>query len=278
MNIYKQYGELDLSLRINNYINKKGSLGGNMKRVSITILTMIIIGGVVFSGYKLYEYKEKAISEVEVMLFTPSVVESEINTKRIVNEEILANENTLKEKNSDYRMWIKMDETNINYPVLQGEDNDFYLYSDFDGNYYYPGSIFIDYRNDIENDNNLWIFGHNMADGSMFADLVKLKDETYFNENPEIILVKDGIQYIYEIFAVNVVPADGAEIVLDFDNEDEMNRYMERVKEESIFYRDIKVEDIVEEEGISSLITMVTCSYEFDDARTLVSAALKPVQ
>ena len=82
----------------------------------------------------------------------------------------------------------------------------------------------------------------------------------------------------YEICAVNVVPADGAEIVLDFDNEDEMNRYMERVKEESIFYRDIKAEDIVEEEGISSLITMVTCSYEFDDARTLVSAALKPVQ
>ena len=68
-----------------------------MKRVSITILTMIIIGGIVFSGYKLYEYKDKAISEVEVMLFTPSVVESEINTKRIVNEEILANENTLKD-------------------------------------------------------------------------------------------------------------------------------------------------------------------------------------
>ena len=117
-----------------------------MKRLFITILTMIIIGGIAFSGYKLYEYGEKAISEVEVMLFTPSVVESEINPKRIVNEEILANENTLKEKNSDYRMWIKMDETNINYPVLQGEDNDFYLYADFDGNYYYPGSIFIDYR------------------------------------------------------------------------------------------------------------------------------------
>ena len=57
-----------------------------------------------------------------------------------------------------------------------------------------------------------------------------------------------------------------------------MNKYMERIKEESIFYRDIKAEDIVEEEGISSLITMVTCSYEFDDARTLVSAVLKLVQ
>ena len=69
-----------------------------------------------------------------------------------------------------------------------------------------------------------------------------------------------------------------AEIIFDFDNEDEMNRYIEKVKEKSIFYRDIKAEDIVGEEGISSLITMVTCSYEFDDARTLVSEALKPVQ
>ena len=117
-----------------------------------------------------------------------------------------------------------------------------------------------------------------MADGSMFADLVKLKDETYFNENPEIVLLKDGIQYVYEIFAVNVVPADGAEVVLDFENEDDMNKYMEKVKENSIFYRDIKAEDIIDEEGISSLITMVTCSYEFNDARTLVSAALKSAQ
>ena len=249
-----------------------------MKKLAITILTIMIIGVIAFSGYKLYEYGEKAINEVEVILFTTSVVESEINSKRIVNEEILANENTLKEKNSDYKMWIKMNETNINYPVLQGKDNDFYLYADFNGDYYYPGSIFIDYRNDIENDNNLWIFGHHMADGSMFADLVKLKDETYFNENPEIVLLKDGIQYVYEIFAVNVVPADGAEVVFDFNNEDEMNKYMERIKEESIFYRDIKAEDIVGEEGISSLITMVTCSYEFDDARTLVSAVLKLVQ
>lgn len=249
-----------------------------MKRLDIKILTMIIIGVIAFSGYKLYEYGRKSISEVEVILFTASVVEPEINPKRIVNEEILANENTLKEKNSDYKMWIKMNETNINYPVVQGKDNDFYLYADFNGDYYYPGSIFIDYRNDIENDNNLWIFGHHMADGSMFADLIKLKDEAYFNENPEIVLVKDGIQYVYEIFAVNVVPADGAEIIFEFDNEYEMNRYIESVKEKSIFYRDIKAEDIVDEEGISSLITMVTCSYEFDDARTLVSASLKPVQ
>ena len=249
-----------------------------MKRLAITILTMMIIGVIAFSGYKLYKYGEKAISEVEIILFTTSVVESEINSKRIVNEEILANENNLKEKNSDYKMWIKMNETNINYPVLQGKDNDFYLYADFNGDYYYPGSIFIDYRNDIENDNNLWIFGHHMADGSMFADLVKLKDENYFNENSEIFLVKDGIQYVYEIFAVNVVPADGAEVIFDFNNEDEMHKYIERVKEKSIFYRDIKAEDIVDEDGISSLITMVTCSYEFDDARTLVSAVLKPVQ
>ena len=251
-----------------------------MKKLVMAILTMIIIGGIGFSRYKLYEYNDKAISEIEVVLFSAPIIELEAETKskRVVNEELLAKENTLKEKNKDYKMWINMNGTNINYPMLQGQDNDFYLYADFDGNYYYPGSIFIDYRNDIENDNNLWLFGHNMADGSMFADLVKLKDETYFNENPEIVLLKDGIQYVYEIFAVNVVPADGAEVVLDFENEDDMNKYMEKVKENSIFYRDIKAEDIIDEEGISSLITMVTCSYEFNDARTLVSAALKSAQ
>lgn len=251
-----------------------------MKKLATIILTMIIMGGIGFSVYKLQEYTEKTISEVEVVLFSAPVVEVEVETKpkRVVNEELLAKEKILKEKNNDYKMWINMNGTNINYPILQGQDNDFYLYADFDGNYYYPGSIFIDYRNDIENDNNLWLFGHNMADGSMFADLVKLKDETYFNENPEIVLLKDGIQYVYEIFAVNVVPADGAEVVLDFDNEDDMNRYMEKVKETSMFYRDIKAEDIIDEEGISSLITMVTCSYEFNDARTLVSAALKEAQ
>lgn len=249
-----------------------------MKRLVTTILIIFIIGGIGFSGYKLNKYKEKEVSEVEIVLFSAPIVEAQIKQKRMVNEELLANENILKEKNSDYKMWINMNGTNINYPMLQGKDNDFYLYADFDGNYYYPGSIFIDYRNDIENDNNLWIFGHHMGEGSMFADLTKLKDETYFNENREIVLLKDGIQYVYEIFAVNVVPADGAEIVLDFDNEEHMNGYMERLKEESIFYRDIKAEDIIDEEGISSLITMVTCSYEFDDARTLVSAALKPAQ
>ena len=53
-----------------------------------------------------------------------------------------------------------------------------------------------------------------------------------------------------------------------------MNKYMEEIKGNSIFYRDVKAEDIVDEDGISSLITLVTCSFEYDGARTVVTARL----
>ena len=156
----------------------------DVKKVAITILCILVMGGIGFGGYKLGEKKGREEIPNEIIVINSprvedEIVEEEIKAERVVNEELLASENTLKSKNNEYKMWIQMPNTNINYPVMQGPDNDIYLSTDFNGDYYYPGSIFIDYRNDIENDNNLWIFGHNMADGSMFADLVKLKDETF---------------------------------------------------------------------------------------------------
>lgn len=249
-----------------------------MKKIVTTILCILVIGGVGFAGYKSAEIRARGEESSENIAVNPPVVEEEIveeeKIKRVVNEELLASENDLKSKNNEYKMWIQMPDTNINYPMMQGVDNEEYLSCDFNKEYYYPGSIFIDYRNDIENHENIWIYGHHMKDESMFHNLVKLKDETYFNENPYITILKDGISYQYEIFSIFVVKDDAANIVFDFDNEDDMNKYMEEIKGNSIFYRDIKAEDIVDEDGISSLITLVTCSFEYEGARTVVTARL----
>lgn len=249
-----------------------------MKKIVAAILCIFVISGIALGGYKLYQIKIKEKNSDEIIVVNNSIVENEIveekQVKRVVNEDLLANENSLKSKNNEYKMWIHMPDSNINYPVLQGPDNDIYLSSDFNKEYYYPGSIFIDYRNDIEKDENIWIYGHHMKDESMFHNLVKLKDESYFNENPYIIILKDGISYRYEIFSIFVVKDDGANIVFDFDNNDDMNNYIEEIKNNSIFYRDIKAEDIVDEDGVSSLITLVTCSFEYDGARTVVTARL----
>lgn len=250
-----------------------------MKKIAITILCILVMGGIGFGGYKLGEKKGREEIPNEIIVINSprvedEIVEEETKVERVVNEDLLASENTLKSKNNEYKMWIQMPNTNINYPVMQGPDNDIYLSTDFNGDYYYPGSIFIDYRNDIENDENIWIYGHHMKDESMFHDLVNLKDETYFNENPYITILKNGISYQYEIFSIFVVKDDAANIVFDFENEDDMNKYMEEIKGNSIFYRDVKAEDIVDEDGISSLITLVTCSFEYDGARTVVTARL----
>lgn len=251
----------------------------DVKKIAITILCILVMGGIGFGGYKLGEKKGREEIPNEIIVINSprvedEIVEEETKVERVVNEDLLASENTLKSKNNEYKMWIQMPNTNINYPVMQGPDNDIYLSTDFNGDYYYPGSIFIDYRNDIENDENIWIYGHHMKDESMFHDLVNLKDETYFNENPYITILKNGISYQYEIFSIFVVKDDAANIVFDFDNEDDMNKYMEEIKGNSIFYRDVNAEDIVDEDGISSLITLVTCSFEYDGARTVVTARL----
>lgn len=249
-----------------------------MRRITITILSILLIGGISFGVYNLYKSKENVKNSDEIIVLNSPIIEEEIlekeEKKREVNENLLAKENNLKSKNNEYKMWVQIPNTNINYPIMQGIDNDVYLHGDFNKEYYYPGSIFVDYRNNIENDENIWIYGHHMKDESMFHNLVKLKSEDYFNENPYITILKDGITYKYEIFSIFVVKDDEANIVFDFSNKDDMNNYIEEIKSNSILYRDIKSEDIVDEDGISSLITLVTCSFEYDGARTVVTARL----
>ena len=125
----------------------------DVKKIAITILCILVMGGIGFGGYKLGEKKGREEIPNEIIVINSprvedEIVEEEIKVERVINEDLLASENTLKSKNNEYKMWIQMPNTNINYPVMQGPDNDIYLSTDFNGDYYYPGSIFIDYRND----------------------------------------------------------------------------------------------------------------------------------
>ena len=76
----------------------------------------------------------------------------------------------------DYRGWLNVENTNIDYPVLQSYDNQYYLDKDINREYLMSGSIFMNYLNDGFNDENTVLFGHNMRNGTMFAQLRKYKD------------------------------------------------------------------------------------------------------
>lgn len=93
----------------------------------------------------------------------------------------------LKEINEDYLFWLFVPNTNINYPVVKPESNDEYLYKNFKGEDNKGGSIFVDSRNELD-DNNIIIHGHNMKDKSMFGTLSNLLKSEYLNDNKYIYI------------------------------------------------------------------------------------------
>ena len=173
----------------------------------------------------------------------------------------------LKGINSDYKLWINIPNTVIDYPVVQGKDNEFYLENNFYNEPSIAGTIFLDYGNDVLNDKNLILYGHNMRNGSMFADINKFKEKEFF-DNGIIKINKDSKEYVYEIFSVFIESGNNINLKNSFMSDEEFNEYVNNLKEKSMYSRES------ENTTISSIITLYTCSYEFDEARTIVCASL----
>lgn len=113
---------------------------------------------------------------------------------------------TLKKKNSQILAWIYIEALDISYPVVQGEDNDYYLHRTIEGNYNFAGSIFMDWENTPDfKDCNTVIYGHNMADGSMFGKLKNITLEGAYNISPYVWILTEDNNYRYEIFSAQVV-------------------------------------------------------------------------
>ncbi|OJT92126.1 class B sortase, partial [Clostridioides difficile] len=128
----------------------------------------------------------------------------------------------LYDKNNDYRFWLKINNVNINYPVVQGYNNDFYLTHDFYKNYLPLGSIFMDYRNNFENDKSLIVYGHYMKNKTMFGQLENYTDEVFFKEN-NLVEINYKVQtYTYEIFSVYTADLINRDYLsIHFNNNDE---------------------------------------------------------
>ena len=186
----------------------------------------------------------------------------------LIREEKEESDN-LFEKNIDYRGWIKIDNTNINYPILQGQDNEEYLYKDINNEYIVSGSIFMNYLNNGFDDQNTVLFGHNMKNGTMFANLKKYKEEDFFYNNNYIEIELSNGQYLkYKVFSVYITDINDNYTKTSFEDKDEYKEFLERIKNKSIYKSDISVNEN------DKIITLSTGSYEFDDARLVVTGKL----
>ena len=159
--------------------------------------------------------------------------------------------------NSDTAGWLKVDNTAMDYIVMQYTDNEYYLDHNYLGEYLPAGSVFMDYRckKTILSNFNTILYGHNMLNGSMFHGVTDYLDEDFFRENPYITLTTVEAVYTYEIFAVRKVSMYGDYIRTAFASKAEFKEFAERMQKESLFQR----------EGLSfteddRIITLSTCT------------------
>ena len=203
--------------------------------------------------------------------FTVETVNTEVTT---ATQTVLADDvieglkeqaQELQETYPDAIGWIYIPDTNINYPIMQGEDNDFYLTHGTDGRSLKCGCIELDFRceNRFQNNFNI-LYGHNMKNGIMFANVCRFKERSYYDSHPYGWVYTSDAVYRLDFFSVAVTDWHD-EIYNGFRSLDEWTPHL---KEISRIYEEV---ELTEQD---KLVLLSTCSYEFDNARTVLTGKL----
>lgn len=178
----------------------------------------------------------------------------------------------LKEQNEDIIGWIYSEGTVINYPIIQGESNQDYLYRSHTGERNSNGSIFMDFRNlpDFSDHNNI-IYGHNMPTGVMFASLKNYTEQSYYEEHPTLWILTPDKAFRVDLIAGLVTPSDSETYEL-FSYTEDLHERLEYALAHSTF--DAGEVDI---SAIEHVVTLSTCTYEYATARYVVIGNLVEV-
>ncbi len=251
-------------------MSRKKSKHGKQTRHYIQIIFIIIfiisISAIAYYFYNMNKNKGKNILE-DTKIDEEQVTEQ--RTERMLQVE------ELKKENQDIVGWLEIEGTNISYPVLQGTDNQYYMKHTYKKEYSNDGSIFLDKSYDWNiPSSNLLLYGHNNKNGTMFQDLLKYKEESFYKEHPNIrfTTIDEDCQYeIISAFLSKVYYQDEQNVFryyyfINANNEVEYNQYIEESKKASLY-----------DTGKSAtygeqLLTLSTCSYHTEDGRFAVVA------
>lgn len=182
------------------------------------------------------------------------------------------NFDALYEINSQTKAWLHAEDSIIDYPVVQGQDNDHYLTHLFTGEQNKLGTLFIDYR--VPGDftgKSTAIYGHNMKDGSMFATLIRYESQTYYESHPVLHLSTPAQNYELHAFAGIVGDGSYGFVRLSFTDDADFLAYTDAVMSASTFQSEITLQ------AEDQIVALVTCSYAFTNARYVLFAKLVPV-
>lgn len=239
--------------------------------VNFALILSLLVSGA-YAVYALWDNNQvlSAAGDVQAdMIKLKPKVEPEAEDNSASFEELLA-------INPDVVGWISMDNTRIEFPILQGSSNFDYINTDVYGNFALAGSIFLDSRNkrDFSEDYSL-LYGHHMANGNMFGDLDLYKEEQFFRDNRTGTLILPDRTYTLEIICCMLVGSSDDYIFEPQSTQYNINGLLEYAEKESLFVNEDVLTRARETKDVQ-IIALSTCSSEFTDARTIVLAVMNP--
>lgn len=243
-----------------------------MKKIIKILLIFIALGFFCYFVYNIYMYKTDEIKSQKANENLTKVAVDIIEQKedeRIFPIEVDFQE--LKKQNQDIIAWIYSKGTPINYPIVQTKDNLYYLRRTIDGKYNQVGTLFVDYRNSKNfEDTNTIIYGHNMKNETMLGSILNYKIQDYYENHKEMYLLTENKKFVVEVFAGCLISTK-SEIYNYPKTPDSNKKLMEIVKMKNDITTNVKVEDS------DKIITLSTCSYDFENARYVVFGIIKEI-
>ena len=256
-----------------------------MKKKICAFLIAVFVAVLGTSTYFIIDHHKEAGKQEELYNELASIVEAAVQpdaetepTEAIPYSEektVLPELAELYQQNGDLVGWISIADTNINYPVMQSVyEPNFYLKHGFDKEYSSYGCPYVQEDCDVQKpSDNLVMYGHHMANGSMFADLEKFKSKDFWSKHKTITFNTLTDKQEYEIVAVfrTVVYTDSPDAFkyyrfVDAENAEEFDSFIAKCKELSFYDTGVSAE------YGDKLITLSTCEYSRDNSRLVVVA------
>lgn len=270
------------------------------KIIFLAALVIFIVSICILANHLIAEKRNRDLQEelrkrhettINVITETTTTVPTETETETVTTPPpplvMLDSMIQYVEENPDVAGWITVPNTNIDNIVLQGTDNDFYLDHNYYGKYAQAGSVYADFRCKVnyynnEQSDNIIIYGHNQADGSMFGTLKKYKvthqntrNFQFYLDNPTFTFSNLYEEYTYKIialFIIEVLPSQTRDgVIFDYHN---YVRFKEPIRSFDTYKENVlartAINTGVDFEYGDKFITLSTCSNEFDESRFVV--------
>lgn len=237
------------------------------------VILVICVGGLSFSGYKFYSWRKDNIAAKNLMEATENntPVEEVVEDTELVNPPenkqdmyysfvdlplMSVDFDELLKTNKNTKAFLKVNGTNVNYPVVQATDNKYYLTHAFDNSKNGGGWVFLDYRNNMDNlSDNTIIYGHGRKNGTIFESLKKIVDSSWYenSSNYTIYISTPKENTLWQVFSVYKIPNETYYLISKFGSEESHQKFINIMLDRSIhnFNTQVTTKD--------KILTLSTC-------------------